>query len=95
MIPSIVTIGSRPIGQWLFYKRMFPDCNIFAVIRILYDQMAKLRKRLNKINHPTVDVKNTIIDFLKVLRQFLGKATRYLNLSALKEMLYLRVNLHI
>jgi len=25
--------------------------------------MAKMRKRLNKVNHPTVDVKNTIIDY--------------------------------
>jgi len=44
---------------------MFPDCNIFAVIRILCDQMAKMRKQLNKVNHPTIDVKNTIIDLFE------------------------------
>jgi len=71
---------------------MFPDSNIFAVIRVSCDQMAKMRKELDKVNHPTVDVKkNTIIDFFKVLRLFFGKATRYLDLSALKEMLYSRV----
>jgi len=52
--------------------------------------MAKMRKRLNKVNHPTVDVTNTILDFLEVLRQFLSKATRNLGLSALNEMLYSR-----
>jgi len=36
---------------------MLPDWNIFAVIRIWCDQMAKMRKRLNKVNHPTVNVK--------------------------------------
>jgi len=52
--------------------------------------MGKTRKQLSKVNHPTVDLKNTIIDFFKVLRQFLGKATRHFDLSALKVMLYSR-----
>jgi len=57
--------------------------------------MAKMRKRLNKVNHPTVDVKIQSLTFWKVLRQFLGKATRHLGLNALKEMLYSRASSHI